>query len=93
MSKKPSKKMLMEIGRKYLEDGEDVLFLGWLLGNNEIHIAQVFLLGFIDRALGREEISMTDAYEDYEKLGISPEEAIALYDKVEKFLRSRRTRH
>ena len=93
MLKNPSKNILRELGKKYLQDKEDKFFLRWLLRKNEIHIAQVFLLGFIDRALGKKKISITDAYEEYEKLGISPEEAIALYDTVEEHLRSRRTKH
>lgn len=93
MSKNPSKATLRALAKKYFIKEEDTALLEDLLRSGEIYIAQVFLLGFIDRTLGKNKISMVEAYEDYDKLGLSPEEAIAVMDEAEEYLRTRRTKH
>ncbi|MGB3921806.1 MAG: hypothetical protein WBL19_00790 [Minisyncoccia bacterium] len=81
--KEPTKEALVELGEKYCEKDEDIILLGWLLRKNELKQAQLLVFNCICQAEVDDKISPEDAYEEYAKLGLSPEEVFALADRLE----------
>ncbi len=83
----PNERVLLELGWKYLPKAGQILMetLICRAGSGDFEFVQAGILGAIDGALFKKNISYKEAKNDYLLLGMTPEAASKVRQKATKF--------